>query len=150
MPKHSTRPKPLHPRSDMTTSSHLTHAPASQKPTKAQAICSSDVIPFLWQHPPWCWPPPPKGSGGRPHGRPPQHLPTPRMQCSQKQPPRQHIIRGNMFFRALHVWEGEGLWGGRTACLQGGGKIKQAVLPYRAYLPNSHLAGGNINISEES
>ena len=150
MPKHSTRPKPLHPRSDMTTSSHLTHAPASQKPTKAQAICSSDVIPFLWQHPPWCWPPPPKGSGGRPHGRPPQHLPTPRMQCSQKQHPRQHIIRGNMFFRALHVWEGEGLWGGRTACLQGGGKIRQAVLPYRAYLPNSHLAGGNINMSEES
>ena len=46
--------------------------------------------------------------------------------------------------------KGRGCGGGRAACLQGGGKIKQAVLPYRAYLPNSHLAGGNINMSEES
>ena len=40
--------------------------------------------------------------------------------------------------------------GGEYCLLARGGKIKQAVLPYRAYLPNSHLAGGNINMSEES
>ena len=59
--------------------------------------------------------------------------------------PWQHV-----FVSIACVGRGGAVGGEGCLLARGGGKIKQAVLPYRAYLPNSHLAGGNINMSEES
>jgi hypothetical protein len=60
-----------------------------------------------------------------------------------------YYLRQHVFVGIACVGRG-GAVGGEGCLLARGGKIKQAVLPYRAYLPNSHLTGRNISISEES
>ena len=100
-----------------------------KKPTKARAIWSPDVIPFVRQHHPWCWPPPPKGSGGRPHGRP----------RSTSRPPtcnaRKNNIRGNILSVATCFCEhcmcgkGRGCGGGGLLACKGGAKSSKQYSP---------------------
>ena len=134
----------------MTTSSHLTHAPASLKPTKAKQFAHPMPSPSVGNTAHGVGHHRPKAMVAAPMGGPrsPSRPPT----CNACK----NNIRGNKLSEATCFCElcmcgkGRGCGGGGLLACKGGAKIRQAVLPYRAYLPNSHLAGGNINMSEES
>ena len=130
IPKHSAHPKPLHPRSDMTTSSHLTDAPASPKsPRKHEQFDHPMSSPLLGNTTHGVGHHRPKAVVAAPMGGPaappdPPHAMLAKTTSEATDSPWQHV-----FVSIACVGKGRGCGGGGLLACKGGAKSSKQYSP---------------------